>query len=287
MPVDRRRRPPVVTAVVMSGLLVVAAIASGAAGDEPGDGATLRLPTPSGLLTAAATAAFVVGAGVLIVMLIIGARQQGRPPMRERRLLRTVLVFVVLMALALFLPRSERGDQEDGTTGTGPTPLPGLEDAEPDRAAPGEVAAVLVVLAVGVAAALAAASRARAGAGRGDLAGHGEHDDLAAARALADVLDDAVDDLRTTPDPRLAVIAAYDRMERILAGHGLARRRSEAPLEYLPRVLAVLDASGPAGARLTALFERAMFSLLPVDRAEQDAAVDALVAVRDELRALR
>ena len=38
------------------------------------------------------------------------------------------------------------------------------------------------------------------------------------------MLDETLDDLRNEADPRKAVIAAYARMEKILAGHGLGRR---------------------------------------------------------------
>ena len=44
------------------------------------------------------------------------------------------------------------------------------------------------------------------------------------AEELAAVLDDALDDLRAEADPRRAVIAAYARLERVLASSGIARR---------------------------------------------------------------
>jgi hypothetical protein len=44
--------------------------------------------------------------------------------------------------------------------------------------------------------------------------------------AVADVLDESLDDLRHEPDLRRAIIAAYARMERGLAAGGLPRRRS-------------------------------------------------------------
>ena len=103
--------------------------------------------------------------------------------------------------------------------------------------------------------------------------------------SLAVALDDSLDDLRNEPDLRRAIIAAYARMERTLAAAGLPRRSSEAPLEYLGRALGALDASAPAVARLTDLFEWAKFSQHAPEPAMRDEAIDALVAVRDELRA--
>ena len=107
-----------------------------------------------------------------------------------------------------------------------------------------------------------------------------------AAEALAEELDLTVDDLRYEPDLRRAVVAAYARMERSLALHGLARRRFEAPLEYLARVLGELQVTDDAVSRLTFLFERAKFSTHPIGPEMRDDAIAALVALRDDLRAI-
>jgi ABC-type nickel/cobalt efflux system permease component RcnA len=104
------------------------------------------------------------------------------------------------------------------------------------------------------------------------------------AEALASVLDDALADLRADHDLRRATIAAYARMERLLAAHRVPRRPAEAPFEYLSRVLLELDTSAEAVFELTALFERAKFSHHTIDEGMRDEAIAALVAVRDELR---
>ena len=101
---------------------------------------------------------------------------------------------------------------------------------------------------------------------------------------IALALDESLDDLRNEPDLRRAIIAAYARMERTLAGAGIPRRPSEAPLEYLARALSELDASAAAVTRLTDLFERAKFSQHEPDERMRADAVDALEAIRDELR---
>lgn len=101
---------------------------------------------------------------------------------------------------------------------------------------------------------------------------------------VALALDESLDDLRAEPDLRKAIIAAYARMERALAVAGIPRRPSEAPVEYLQRALTALDASAGAVARLTDLFERAKFSHHDPEPFMRDEAIDALVAVRDELR---
>jgi hypothetical protein len=76
-------------------------------------------------------------------------------------------------------------------------------------------------------------------------------------------------------------------MERALAVEGLERRASEAPLEYLARMLADLRASAASSRRLTQLFERAKFSPHEIDPGMRDEAIDALEAVRTELRDVR
>ena len=109
--------------------------------------------------------------------------------------------------------------------------------------------------------------------------------ELEARKALAEILDDTLDDLRAEQDPRKAVIAAYSRMERSFASFGLPRRPFEAPVEYLGRVLDELRSSSPAARRLTQLFERAKFSQHSIDTTMKDEAIDAVVTLRDELRA--
>jgi hypothetical protein len=107
----------------------------------------------------------------------------------------------------------------------------------------------------------------------------------AAPEALAAALDESLDDLRTDPDVRRAIIAANARMEAALGAAGMGRRPAEAPREYLERALLSLDTSAAAVRRLTDLFEWARFSHHEPEPAMRDEAVDALVAVRDELRA--
>jgi hypothetical protein len=102
---------------------------------------------------------------------------------------------------------------------------------------------------------------------------------------LALALDETLDDLRQERDPRRAVIAAYARMERVLASHGIPRRRFEAPNEYLARVLADLTRRSRAAERLTSLFERARFSPHEIPASMKDDAIAAVEALQAELAA--
>jgi hypothetical protein len=107
------------------------------------------------------------------------------------------------------------------------------------------------------------------------------------AKQLEAALDESLDDLRAEADPRKAIIAAYARLERVLAANGVSRRAAETPDEYLPRVLRDLELSPSAIERLTALFTRAKFSQHAVDTAMKEEAIGALEEVRDELRLAR
>ena len=156
------------------------------------------------------------------------------------------------------------------------TPAPTSGVYEPEFAwIPVLVLCGLLLLGLG-GAAWAARRRRRARAG-------GEPPTL--GEALADVLDETLDELRGERDPRRAVIAAYARLERVLAAHGLARRQADAPLEYLARVLGDLSVSPDAVQKLTLLFERAKFSHHEVVEQMKEEAIAALVSVQDELLA--
>jgi hypothetical protein len=100
---------------------------------------------------------------------------------------------------------------------------------------------------------------------------------------LARAIGSTIDDLRSERDARLAVVAAYANMERILASHGFPRDRAEVPYEYLARVLRVLQVRESPVRSLTELFEYARFSPHEIDQAMKDQAIESLVAVKEDL----
>jgi Domain of unknown function (DUF4129) len=106
---------------------------------------------------------------------------------------------------------------------------------------------------------------------------------LTAEEELVVVVDQSLDELESEPDPRLAVIRAYARMERSLAFEGAGRRPPETPLEYLARVLASVRVSRGSIARLTSLFQDAKFSRHAIDATMKGEAVAALRELREEL----
>ena len=98
-------------------------------------------------------------------------------------------------------------------------------------------------------------------------------------------MSDAIDDLEAEPDARRAVIAAYARMEGVLGRHGLRRKPSETPLEYLRRILLGLTGRADAVQRLTSLFEQAKFSRRDIDVSMKQDAIGALREIRDDMEA--
>ena len=102
-------------------------------------------------------------------------------------------------------------------------------------------------------------------------------DDAHVARRAVDA---ALEPLREPADPRAAVIEAYARMEHVLSGRELGRRASEAPREYLRRVLAERGAPEASLTTLTELFEEARFSRHPITEAAARYAERELEAAR-------
>ena len=159
-------------------------------------------------------------------------------------------------------------------TGAIPNISEGAEHADRPEFAWLPVAIILALFAIGVTTLLLARRRRRAR----------EKERKAVEEAIVDVLGDTLDDLRRERDSRRAVIAAYARLERALAAHGLPRGSAETQTEYVARILHELDVDHAAVRRLTDLFSRAKFSQHAVDIGMKEEAIDALEHVRDELR---
>jgi hypothetical protein len=65
----------------------------------------------------------------------------------------------------------------------------------------------------------------------------------------------------------------------------MPRAGHETALEYLERLLGLLDARAPAAGRLTELFQLAKFSDHPIDGEMKREAIRCLAELRDHLRA--
>ena len=93
----------------------------------------------------------------------------------------------------------------------------------------------------------------------------------------------AIGALDATDDPRQAVIAAYVAMEGTFAVNGLPRTESEAPREYLERVLVAEGVVDRDARTLTGLFETARFSPHPVSARMRDRARSGLAGLHSGL----
>jgi hypothetical protein len=269
-------------------LTLVTVVGIAATGSTPQGSDRSRAPSDT-LLDALFTLWLVAAAagGVLLVYGLAQRKDIARQ-MAARRYprftLASFLVFALLVAVIVRLFSNswrrlgrERADEE-----------PAFDTGQPGIDRPGHkpiveyhpgiswlvVAAVVVLAVVTVAAYMISQRRAR----------KATNVDEELAERLALALDEALDDLRAEADPRRAIVAAYARMERVLAASGVPRRSAETADEYLGRVLRELAPGSDAVARLTDLFTQAKFSHHDVDAAMKEDAIQALEQVRDELR---
>jgi hypothetical protein len=266
-------------------LLAVVAVASGRHRTPSGHGGSGPSHTALNYLFSAYLVLGVAVSGFVVYLLL--TQRERRPVSRKRREIRQLASFVAVMVALLlifggrhnnwFARHHAKGGQAATTTTGGKTAKPRPPKAPAASTPPAWTwVPALVALAL-----LAIGATAYVARRRPEAPQPGE----TMAEALADVLDDALEALRAERDPRRAIIAAYARMERLLAASGVPRAPHEAPFEYLRRVLLELDVSRSATFDLTELFERAKFSPHEIGPDLRDEALDALVTVRDELRA--
>jgi len=279
------RRRLLLLALVVTALLAVVAIAAHGKPLGSGHGSSSGLPMSfwSFAFTTLVIVEFLLFI-VTVVALFVFRRERTEIERPKRSTVRTLVFLIAGAALLSFVARhidlhhllhQNRSPKLPGIT-TPPVPggKPGSKSAHVHFRWEELVVVLGLLLGIGV---LAAATRSRLGS---DARAR-----RAAPEVLAAALDESLDDLRSDPDLRRAIIAAYARMETALAAAGLPRRPAEAPLEYVERALLSLDTSAAAVRRLTDLFEWARFSQHEPEPSMRDEAVDALVAVRDELRA--
>jgi hypothetical protein len=266
----------------VTALLAVAAIASSGRPLARSQGAG---PSTSFFDYVFTTIVIVFVAMTLIVAYALTLQRPGtfRPHRRRWRLLSTLVSVLLAGAVALIFLHSGLGKRlreinararPAQQTADGRRLPKNVRDARNAHVRWDEIAVVLVLL--GGVAVLLFAGRGTTRAPRPWR--------LRSQEAVSLALDESLDDLRSEPDLRRAIIAAYARMERALAVGGIPRRPSEAPFEYVERALGDLETSAESARRLTALFEWAKFSQHEPGPEMRDEAIEALVAVRDELR---
>jgi hypothetical protein len=267
----------VTAALVLAGLLAVVALASSGHLDADGRG---RPALPSGVLAYAY--AVVLATGVVAVPLLFYIYASETAEGRGRRSRVALIPFVLIGAAALGLIASVRwGEQLVGF-------IEGLQIWDQDELGANEARRLARPPAPETAPLVLACSLVLAGSGAWAAWGWrtkvGRSRRKRLAQSLAAALDEAVDDLRAVSDPRRAIILAYAQMERALDGAGVPRRRSEAPLEYLARLLVELEVASAPLSVLTDLFERAKFSRDEIDEQMKDRGIAALQAITSELK---
>ena len=270
-----------VPALAVLALAAVVAVAAG--GSTPGGTSDRRGPADLVLDTLLTLTLLLFASAIaFLIYAFIHRKELGnlRSPQRARpSAVTSLLVFgAILGIVALLRVRGFFGDDEEtesqpgdaGLTGDGATPPESLYEPR---------LAWIPLLVVGTLAAIAYVSFTVAARRR-----RGARPSAGVAGSLADVLDDSLDDLRAEADPRRAVIAAYARLERVLAAHGLAKHSPETPQEYLERILPALEVDARSISRLTDLFTWAKFSHHDVRPAMKEEAIEALTTARDDLR---
>lgn len=284
----RRRRGAgrghtVVVALAVVVLVVVVAIASG--GSTPRGSVDAHRPS-EGLLDAIVSL-LVVGMGVatllVAVMLSFFGRYTADGTVRKRRSpVQSVITFVVAIVVLTVVVRA-LGGESAGRLPSALRPAAPADGSSEDAAGRYRPEFVLwPVLVVGGLVVVALLAWYLAARGRRSVR---EPRLETPVEVLADVLAEALDDLRSERDPRRAVIAAYARMERALAAAGVPRSAAEAPEEYLERVLGEIDLSRRSVGRLTSLFAWARFSGHDVHPEMKEEAIGTLEQVQRELAA--
>jgi hypothetical protein len=275
------RRRIVLTGVALVGLLAAVGLASRA--HTAAGGGRTRAFDADILLEYALL--LIVAAAVVVIPVYVYAFVSGRDeervglPPRKNWMLAVLLTMTGFAVVSIIVLASGYFRRHHGSPSTQPL-KPLIDLANRGAAAPravrfdwGPVVVVSVLAAAGLGAGVLMVAKRRPVRTGG------------VADALVLALDETLEDLRADLDPRNAVINAYAHMERVLARFGLPRSPSEAPREYLRRVLPGIGAGADSVERLTSLYERARFSTQRIDQGMKDEAIGALEALRDELGA--
>ncbi len=263
------------------------------ASGEPGASLTVRLPD--------AVRTVVLALLALSAILLLALQRPRRPtedePLASRAyqqrpawaVVLSLLPFLVLLAAAWYLVWNGAAGEDAHPIERAFTALAGLLDfLARSRKAPTSVpffdltiATLVLVVAVAIFALMVLvtlAERLEKWWG-GRAAG-------AAATPVADRFADR-DDLRAEPDPRVAIIRAYDRFEHALADVRAPRAPWQTPAEFMRTTLARLPVPVPPVERLTALFEVARFSDRPLGAEARAAACDSLDEITTALETER
>ena len=280
-----------IAALALGGLAVVVAVAARAplSRSTPVDARSLQAPTTAVFMLIVGVGVVMLGA--LFVLAWSGRRRKDDPPEHEAppievhwiwKVLATLVPFALGAALVAAAVTGSKRAQNGPRFGSG---LGGAGGGAAPTASRGTSSAFVVpswlpwtALAIVAAAVVAGVvvlwlRRPRPPVARAEAT---------AARAAVDA---AIGALDAEADPRRAVIAAYGAMRRTLGEHGVARLPTEAPREYLQRVLVASQANEREARTLTGLFEEARYSAHPIPERLREVALAALRSLQGRLRA--
>lgn len=280
---------------VVTGLALVVLASRGVPGDRTA-AAFEAASTGRTLFLSLLGLAFVISAALAVWSMWPDGSAVVRPPARVRWL-PYVVITVLIFVLAMFAPerRTTEGFTDDSTVIDG-APRDRDDEATPSFEGRASATASLALVAIAVIALVAytAVARARRDVGdeedgptAGDTTWPPSEPALEAgvvAELRAGGLDGALAAVRTEPDPRRAARLAYAALDARLERTTAARAPAETPHEWLRairRELAGDHAEVVTGAaRLTALYERARFSVSPLGEDDRALAIEALGALR-------
>ena len=278
------RWPEIRWAALAAGCLAVAliALASGGEGDlSGGPSGRLLLDVPRGLVTLAVVTGS-VAILVFVAFLLALARHQGKD--REVKSALRALLLLPLLALAVALALRNTPLDRLFLDFQGQWNTPTLDGAIPVDAARETLPVVGTVMAV----LMFVAALASLGLVVWLVLGERLSEWLGvrpatAADPLAGAVDESLDDLRTEPDVRLAILRCYRRFELVLARSHVPRLPWQTATEFMAAALGRLPLPADAVRQLTGLFEIARFSVEPLGPADRDAAWEALRRIRASL----
>jgi hypothetical protein len=215
-----------------------------------------------------------------IALFRVGLAEMKERPVRPRpRRWRGLLVLAAFFALAVALPdRLRHLAQALGGHGTPPSAGKQALQQGQSHLAHSRGLGIAATVALGVLLVAAVAGAAYLGLGP-----RRSRDEAGPDAALLAEVDAGIADLEDIEDPRAAVLACYERMQRAVAACGLGPQPSDTPRQLVRRVLEQRAVAAPSAERLAALFERARFSPYAIDEDMRAEALAALHDVRSQL----
>jgi hypothetical protein len=228
---------------------------------------------------------FMLGVAALYVYLLLSSARE-RPARQIAPMGPRIALLILLLAAWALLPPVQQAVRETLEAIQG---NPFSRQSQADGATPGDrlrqeaseglgyaLTALLTVALAGLGAAVVWVLRSEAEV---------DAEEPQASPELTAGVELSITELQDIAEPRAAILACYRRLQTAADEAGVTRRPSDAPFELLERLLFFLGASGPAGTRLTELFERARFSDHEIDEVMRAEALAALEEVRDVLAA--